>query len=78
VEVGIRPEDIEIGQSATALRGKVEMISNIGSEKYLHVGLGNVSLTVRAPKEAIFQPGQIILLTIDPDRLHIFHEGRRI
>ena len=78
VEVGIRPEDIEIGQSATALRGKVEMISNIGSEKYLHVGLGNVSLTVRAPKEAIFQPGQIILLTIDPDRLHIFHEGSRI
>jgi len=78
VEVGVRPEDIEIGQSATTLRGKVEMISNIGSEKYLHVGLGNVSLTVRAPKEAIFQPGQIILLTIDPDRLHIFHEGRRI
>jgi len=78
VEVGIRPEDIEIGQSATALRGKVEIISNIGSEKYLHVGLGNVSLTVRALKEAIFQPGQIILLTIDPDRLHIFHEGLRI
>jgi len=78
VEVGIRPEDIEICHSATALRGKVEMISNIGSEKYLHVGLGNVSLTVRAPKEANFQPGQIILLTIDPDRLHIFHEGRRI
>jgi multiple sugar transport system ATP-binding protein len=78
VEVGIRPEDIEICQSATALRGKVEMISNIGSEKYLHVGLGNVSLTVRAPKEAIFQPGQPILLTIDPDRLHIFYEGHRI
>lgn len=78
VEVGIRPEDIVIGQSATALRGKVEMISNIGSEKYLHVDLGDVSLTVRAPKEAIFQPGQIILLTIDPDRLHIFHEGLRI
>jgi multiple sugar transport system ATP-binding protein len=78
VEVGIRPEDIEIAQSATALRGKVEMISNIGSEKYLHVGLGNVNLTVRAPKEAIFQPGQNIALAIDPDRLHIFHEGRRI
>ena len=78
VEVGIRPEDIKIGGSATALRGKVEIISNIGSEKYLHVGLGNVSLTVRALKEAIVQPGQIILLTIDPDRLHIFHEGRRI
>jgi multiple sugar transport system ATP-binding protein len=78
VEVGIRPEDIEIGKSATALSGKVEMISNIGSEKYLHVGLGTVSLTVRAPKEAIFQTGQIIFLAMGPDRLHIFHEGRRI
>jgi multiple sugar transport system ATP-binding protein len=78
VEVGIRPEDIEIGQSATALRGKVEIISNIGSEKYLHVDLGEGSLTVRAPKEAIFKPGQLILLTINPHRLHIFHEGRRI
>ena len=78
VEVGMRPEDIEIGQSAMTLRGKVEMISNIGSEKYLHVSLGNVSLTVRAPKEAIFQPGHVILLNINPDRLHIFHEGHRI
>jgi multiple sugar transport system ATP-binding protein len=78
VEVGIRPEDIEIGESATALRGTVEMISNIGSEKYLHVDLGNVHLTVRAPKEAVFQPGQSIFLTIDPERLHIFYEGNRI
>jgi multiple sugar transport system ATP-binding protein len=78
VEVGIRPEDIEIGESATAQKVTVEMISNIGSEKYLHVALGNVHLTVRAPKEAIFQPGQSVFLTIDPKRLHIFHENSRI
>jgi len=78
VEVGIRPEDIVIGESETALKGTVEMISNVGSEKYLHVGLGDVSITIRAPKEAIFQPGQIILLTIPPDRLHLFYKGLRI
>jgi multiple sugar transport system ATP-binding protein len=78
VEVGIRPEDTEIDETATALKGNVEMISNIGSEKYLHVGLGNVHCTVRAPKEAVFRPGQSIFLTINPERLHIFYEGNRI
>jgi multiple sugar transport system ATP-binding protein len=79
VEVGIRPEDIGIGQGGTTiLQAKVEMISNVGSEKYIHAHLGQGTLTVRAPKEAAFQPGQIIPLTIDPHRVHIFHEGRRI
>ena len=79
VEVGIRPEDIGIGQGGTTiLQAKVEMISNVGSEKYIHAHLGQGSLTVRAPKDAAFQPGQIIPLTIDPHRVHIFHEGRRI
>ncbi len=79
LQVGIRPEDIRIEQSGTtALQAKVEMISDIGSEKYIHARLGQVSLTVRAPREATFQPGQTIALTVDPQRLHIFHEGRRI
>ena len=79
VEVGIRPEDIGIGQGGTTiLQAKVGMISNVGSEKYIHAHLGQGTLTVRAPKEAAFQPGQIIPLTIDPHRVHIFHEGRRI
>ena len=79
VEVGIRPEDIGIGQGGiTSLQAKVEMISNIGSEKYIHARLGQGSITVRAPKEAAFKPGQVIPLTIEPDRLHIFHEGRRV
>jgi multiple sugar transport system ATP-binding protein len=79
VEVGIRPEDIRIGQrGAGALQATVEMISNIGSEKYVHVRLGHVALTVRASKEGTFQPGQVITLTVDLERAHIFREGRRI
>ena len=79
VEVGIRPEDIGISQGrATAIQARVEMISNVGSEKYIHASLGQESLTIRSPKEAAIQPGQIILLTIDPERVHIFYEGSRI
>ena len=79
VEVGIRPEDIDVGQApGTALRAQVEMLSNVGAHKYVHGRLGGTSITVRATKEASFQPGQTVCLVIHPERLHIFHEGRRI
>ena len=44
VELGIRPEDIEIGQgrggTMVVLEAKVEMLSNVGSVKYIHARLG--------------------------------------
>lgn len=79
VEVGIRPEDIGIGKAGTtALKARVEMISDVGSEKYIHARIGQESLTIRCPKDAVFQPGEIIPLTIDPGRVHVFHKGRRV
>jgi multiple sugar transport system ATP-binding protein len=79
VEVGIRPEDIGIGEVGTmALKARVEMISDVGSEKYIYARLGRESLTIRCPKDAVLQPGDIIHVTIDPDRVHIFHKGVRI
>lgn len=79
VDVGIRPEDIGIGEAGTtALKATVEMISDVGSEKYVHARLGRESLTIRCPKDAVFRPGEIIHLTIDPGRVHIFQQGLRI
>lgn len=79
VEVGIRPEDIDVGQgSGAVLRTEVEMLSNVGAHKYIHARAGGTSITIRAPKEATYQPGEIVPLVIDPERVHIFYEGRRI
>ena len=80
VEVGIRPEDVRIGKGGTgeALEAKVEMIVDVGSEKYIHTRLGQEGLTLRAPKDAALHPGKVIPLVIDPYRVHIFHKGRRI
>ena len=79
VELGIRPEDIGIVQDGTMdLQAKVEMVSNVGSENYIYARLGKESITLRASKEAVFQPGNVIHLTIDPGHLHIFHKSRRI
>jgi multiple sugar transport system ATP-binding protein len=79
VEVGIRPEDIGTGQDeAVTIRAEVDMISNVGSEKYIHARLGDEVLTFCAPKDTTLQPGNIVHLAIDLDRMHIFHKGRRI
>jgi multiple sugar transport system ATP-binding protein len=79
VEVGIRPEDIELSKGEEApIRAEVEMLSNVGSDQYVHAKSGTNSITMRVPKDAVFNAGQILKLSVDPDRLHIFYEGRRI
>ncbi len=82
VEVGIRPEDITIAQNAgnagDLLMARVDMISNVGAEKFLHTMAGNTGITVRSEKNASFQTGDTIPLIIDPANLHIFHKGRRV
>jgi ABC-type sugar transport system ATPase subunit len=79
VELGIRCDDIGIDQSrASALKARVEMVSNVGSEKYIHARLGQESLTLRAPRDMALRPDETIVLTLNPDRVHIFHKGRRV
>jgi multiple sugar transport system ATP-binding protein len=79
VEMGIRPEDIKVAhEGENILMAKVEMISNVGAEKYIHARLGTAGLTIRANKGDSFQPGEIISLVVDPSRFHFFYKGRRI
>jgi multiple sugar transport system ATP-binding protein len=79
VELGVRPEDIKIGQGEVAdPQIRVEMLSNVGSEQYIHAHLGEEALTIRVPKGSTFRPGDVISVTIDASRVHIFHKGRRV
>jgi ABC-type sugar transport system ATPase subunit len=79
VEVGIRPEDIELKRAGeTDLRATVEMTSDAGADKYVHARLGKSLVTVRAGKNAGCDAGQLVSLYFNPVKLHLFHEGRRI
>ncbi|MFC1883385.1 ABC transporter ATP-binding protein [Thermodesulfobacteriota bacterium] len=80
IEIGIRPEDIsfEKNKEPGKVMVKVEMISHVGSEKYVHALLGKTNLTIRAPKSANFKPGELIKITIPPSKIHIFENGARI
>jgi ABC-type sugar transport system ATPase subunit len=79
VEIGIRPEDIRIGmEMGTTLEARTEIVSNVGSDKYIHGRIGTASITARAPRELSLRPGEIVHLTFDLSRVHIFHRGIRI
>lgn len=79
VEIGIRPEDIEVKEDGrSGIRAAVEMMSNAGADKFVHARLGKGPITVRAPKDVSYDSGQLISLSVDPSKLHVFREGRRI
>jgi ABC-type sugar transport system ATPase subunit len=79
VEVGVRPEDLEFtGDEKTGLKARVEMLSNVGAEKYVHARLGDNLITVRTSKDTAYHTGEQICLSVDSEKLHVFDEGRRI
>jgi multiple sugar transport system ATP-binding protein len=79
IELGVRPEDVRIHRAADlGLQGEVEMVSNIGSEIYVHARIGEERITVKAPKDSPLKVGQTLSLTISEDALHLFHKGRRL
>jgi multiple sugar transport system ATP-binding protein len=81
LKIGIRPEDIKVGRESEAgLRAEVEMVTNVGSEKYVHARVGATSLTARADKEVAVTPGEIICLGLEASKLHFFDadKGRRM
>jgi len=79
VEIGIRPEDVTVlpGEEGPLL-AKVEMLSNLGSEMYIHARLGEEPLTFQAAKSSALKPGDTLSLRIEPPKIHVFHKGRRV
>jgi len=79
VEVGVRPEDIALHpRQGGQLEISVELVSNIGSEVFVHARLGEEAVHVRVPKDTTLQPGDRVSVRVNPDRVHIFRNGKRV
>jgi len=79
VEAGIRPEDLRLDPvHGATFPARVEMVSNVGAEKYLHVKTGSTELTLRAAKDLSFLPGEKVNLSVAPHKLHVFVDGQRV
>jgi len=73
VLLGLRPEDVELAGGRTAdLRGKVNLISPLGSEQHVIVVVADMEFTFRLGKELRVRAGDVIDFVVDPARLHLF------
>ncbi|RMD89815.1 MAG: ABC transporter ATP-binding protein [Alphaproteobacteria bacterium] len=79
--IGIRPEHIDVVSEGGPWQGRVGVAEHLGSDTFFHVhdtGLAE-TITVRAPGEVDFGPGDTIQLSPRLEHLHRFDaQGMRI
>ncbi len=77
VTIGIRPEEIEIGEASNfnGLDFEVELTEELGTGQVLHGRSGALELTVMRPMgtaDTAWRPGQRLPLRIPPAAIHLF------
>jgi multiple sugar transport system ATP-binding protein len=73
VILGIRPEDLRLGQPAgNGIPATVELPELLGSELLLHTRAGEHPITVRLEARKPPEPGTVVSLEADPARIHLF------
>ena len=76
--LGVRPQDVAVTpvSSGGDLRGKVELIQLVGSEKLLDLALpSGARITAEVRAELPVAMGQEVGVRFDPERVHLFDAG---
>ena len=77
--VGIRPEDLRRCAAADAcFAGTAEFVEDLGSDCFVHLVCGGLKLVARLPAQDPIKLGQRLDLNVDSERVHLFHQERRI
>ena len=77
--LGVRPEDLHLADANQGwINGMVDLIEDLGSDRFLHVQCDGFDLVARAGREGSVRPGDRIGLDVDSERLHLFLNGKRI
>ncbi|KFC72892.1 putative sugar ABC transporter, ugpC-like protein [Bosea sp. LC85] len=74
VEVGLRPEDIEIASEgqAGALPFDVEFIEELGATQLFHGRLAGQPFVMQAATGDVAAEARRLWISVDPDRVHVF------
>jgi multiple sugar transport system ATP-binding protein len=77
--IGIRPEDLQPADKNGALiEGEVELVEDLGSDKFVHLRCGALELISRLPPNVSVNQGKTLRLAAEPKKLHLFQQGNRI
>lgn len=79
VTLGIRPEDLlPTNPDHTSIHGEVDLVEDLGSDKFVYLGCAGVRLVVRLSATDPARRGQSLHFKTDMERLHVFYQGERI
>jgi glycerol transport system ATP-binding protein len=76
IEVGVRPEFVEVAPPAPGLlSAKIERIDDLGRIRFARVRIGDVKFAAKVP-QGFSIPGSEAGLIFDPGRVHIYADSR--
>jgi ABC-type sugar transport system ATPase subunit len=77
-DLGVRPEDVSLGGDHA--QGTVELIENLGSDRYAHVRVADDRPTwaIRIPVDKSLSVGDSVSLLINSEKVHLFTDGVRV
>ncbi|MEO8199746.1 MAG: sn-glycerol-3-phosphate ABC transporter ATP-binding protein UgpC [Gemmatimonadota bacterium] len=75
VILGVRPEDVRLGDPGQGIPAMVELAEPLGNELLLHVRAGEVELTARLPAGSPPTSGSQVHLAVDPAKVHFFDQA---
>ena len=80
VTVGVRPEHLNLGAAAEAIRGTVEMIEQLGADTLVHVAADQSQVVARLPHGISPEVGSTLALGAVASRVYVFDRatGARI
>ncbi|MGY6412032.1 MAG: ABC transporter ATP-binding protein [Alkalilacustris sp.] len=80
VNVGVRPEDLELAEEGGLFSGPVALTEALGELTVLHLarGDGAPELLAKLPGTHAGLRGRTVHLAAPPERLHLFHDGQSL
>ena len=80
VAIGVRPEDFQLAEPTgqSWICGDVEIIEDLGSDRFLHVRCDSVELIARTGRESTVKQGDMVGFTVAPEQVHVFKDDKRI
>ena len=77
--IGVRPEDLQSASGGGGfVTGELEIIEDIGSDRFLHLLCAGVEIIARSGKDVEFRRRDLVSLNVAPRALHFFRDGRRV
>ena len=70
--VGLRPEDLVLGNGHASLAAKLEVVEPVGNEIFLNLRYDDKPLVVRVPPQALPEAGAMLEFGVKPSGLHLF------